>query len=596
VSSGDEPKGYGYGMSRRHVESDVRAVAQREDVAQAPRGWRWLEELRLRFELTIELVGVDLAYLLDPIPGAPAAGSLRAALDGLGQTALRAHVASLIRSGKPRSLTVGALRIRLFPLFMRSSESPMPAGVLVIADRVLVRPHEQADESFEATDRRLDGVGQWLAAAIEASLGTTLRQAKEARGAELITGSFDIIDALTQLETDREIVALLMDALALWYDADVYVYRQDLSGAFVLHACLPGVDPSRVPAQLPGHQIWGRGELFTPETPREIDELGWPPSMGRTLFEPLVVDQSTEWLLAIAGTDGEPVIQDALSVLGRIVGTLLTDLQRQSVERLTRKLTSILLFGGAPFHETARMALEAVAIETGASSVQFATYAEQPGEPLLSLQWGGATATAAPFVDAGTTSLAPQAIGVGVGTGSGTTAVLSLKRDGGTFGPGAQRLARSAASTIGIWLSGSMIASLDLRVPGKADYGSDLAQRMKGQVDQFGHVKVGGAVAVVLPQRQAPTGSGIDDAVDLIEDHVRPSDVVGVVGMAGAGVLLADATRDVASAVVGRLLRAAREKGLDAVRVGVAMFTASSESPEAVLERALMNARRGSVR
>jgi len=76
---------------------------------------------------------------------------------------------------------------------------------------------------------------------------------------------------------------------------------------------------------------------------------------------------------------------------------------------------------------------------------------------------------------------------------------------------------------------------------------------------------------------------------------VRPSDVIGAVGSAGAGVLLPDATRDVATAVVGRLLHAAREKGLVAVRVGVAMFAAASESPEAVLERALMNARRGSV-
>jgi hypothetical protein len=595
VSIGDDPKGHGYGMTRRH-EPDGRAVAQREDVAQAPRGWRWLEELRLRFELAIELIGVDLDYLLDPVPGGKNSSGLRSALDSLGQATLRATITSLMRSGKPRSLTAGGLRIRLFPLFMRSTESPLAAGVLVIADKLFTRANEPVDDSFEVTDRRLDGVGQWLAAAIEASLGTTLREVKEARGAELITGSFDIIDALTQLESDREIVALLMDALALWYDADVYVYRQDLSGAFVLHACLPGVDPSRVPAQLPGHQIWGRGELFTPETPREIDELGWPPSMGRTLFQPLMVDQSTEWLLAISATDGDPVIRDALSVLGRIVGTLLTDLQRQSVERLTRRLTSVLLFGGAPFHETARMALEVVAGETGATSVQFATFGDQPGEPALSLQWGGSTVEPAPFVDAGTTSLSPDAIAVGVGTGSGTTAVLSLRREASAFGPSAQRLARSAAATIGIWLSGSMISSLDLRVPGKADYGVDLAQRMKGQVDQFGHVKVGGAVAVVLPQRQVPTGSGIDEAVGLIEDHVRPSDVVGVVGMAGAGVLLADATRDIASAVVGRLLRAAREKGLDAVRVGVAMFAASSESPEAVLERALMNARRGSVR
>ena len=160
MSSGDESKGFGYGMARRHVDLDGRAVAQREEVAQAPRGWRWLEELRLRFELTIELMGVDLEYLLDPIPGVPMAGSLRGGLESLGAPALRATIAGVLRSGKPKSLTVGGLRVRLFPLFMRSSESPVSAGVLLIADKLFTRSNEPADESFDVVDRRLEGVGQ----------------------------------------------------------------------------------------------------------------------------------------------------------------------------------------------------------------------------------------------------------------------------------------------------------------------------------------------------------------------------------------------------------------------------------------------------
>jgi hypothetical protein len=318
--------------------------------------------------------------------------------------------------------------------------------------------------------------------------------------------------------------------------------------------------------------------------------------MGQTMFLPIVVDHSTEWLLAVSGAVDDPVITDTLSVLGRIAGTLLTEVHRQSIERLTRKLTSILLFGDAPFHPTARMALEAVAQETGATSVQFAAFGPRPAEPVTAVQWGGADSDVPSFVDAGTTTLSPEAIAVGVGAGSTITAVLSMRRRSGVFAPGSPRLARSAASIIGVWLSGSLINAHEVRLSETREHGSDLARRMRAEVDHLGHVRVGGAVAVVLPQREAPTGPAIDQAVELIEDHVRPSDVIGIVGMAGAGVLLADATRDVASAVVGRLLRAAKEKGLDAVRVGVAMFAAASESPESVLERALMNARRGPVR
>ncbi len=132
-------------------------------------------------------------------------------------------------------------------------------------------------------------------------------------------------------------------------------------------------------------------------------------------------------------------------------------------------------------------------------------------------------------------------------------------------------------------------------MPDAGEYGAELLQRLRSQVDRFGHVRVGGAVAVLISQAQSPTGQAIDEAVDVVEHQVRPSDVIGVVGPTGAGVMIPDATRDVASAVVGRLLRAARDRGLVSVRVGVAMFNAASESPESVLERALMNARRGST-
>jgi hypothetical protein len=440
---------------------------------------------------------------------------------------------------------------------------------------------------------------QWLVAAIEANLAATLKDVVDARDLERTAGSFDVIDALTQLSSDREIIGLLMDAVALWYDADVYAYQQDLSGTFTLFASLPGVSPDRAVPQLLGHQIWGRGEVFSADSHGALEALGWSASFGHTLFLPVLVDQSTEWLLAVSGVADDPSIRQTLGVFGRVAGSLLTDLQHQAMNRLARKLTSVLLFGNAPVPATAQLAFQAVAAETGASSVQFAAFDtdKEGSRRVLSLQWGGADTDTAPFVDAETTSLSAQSIAVGVGTGSGVTAVLSLKRDAGAFPPVAQHLARSAAATIGIWLSGSLVHVHELQAPDSAmvDHGGELVQRLRTRVDRFGHVTVAGAVAVVLPQTKVSEGDEIDEAVDLLEHHVRPSDVIGAVGTIGAGVLLANATRDVASAVVGRLLRAAREKGLMAVRVGVAMFAASTESPEAVLERALMNARRGSA-
>jgi hypothetical protein len=589
-----DPRAYPHDPLRKRVDS-VGNAPRRAEAAQALRGSAWLEALRLRFEFAIEILDVDIEYVFDPVPDPHGSVGLRSALLG-GESALRESIATVLSSGKARALTAGDFRIRFVPLFIRSVGSPMPLGVLALGFALGERRRPSADDTSEA-DRRLELAAQWLVAAIESSLVVSLRRAGDTHDLSRAAGAFDVVDALTQLHTDREIIGLLMDAVALWYDADVYVYHQDLSGTFSMYASLPGAAVERAAPQLLGHQFWGRGDVFSPESHGELEALGWSASMGHTLFVPITIDQSTEWLLAVSGAVDDVSIRQTLGALARVAGALLADLQHQTTDRLARKLASILVFSSAPVHATARTAFEALAAETGASSVLFAAFEVEAGRnrPVLSLRWGGSDDDVVSFVDAETTSLAPQAIAVGVGTGSGLTAVLSLKRDTGTFAPLAQRLVRSAAATIGIWLSGSLLTSRDLREPAADDYGGELVQRLRNQVDRFGHVRVAGAVAVVLPQSQAPEGQSIDEAVDLIEHHVRPSDVIGAVGGTGAGVLLAEATRDVASAVVGRLLRAAREKGLMAVRVGVAMFAASTESPEAVLERALMNARRGSV-
>jgi hypothetical protein len=99
----------------------------------------------------------------------------------------------------------------------------------------------------------------------------------------------------------------------------------------------------------------------------------------------------------------------------------------------------------------------------------------------------------------------------------------------------------------------------------------------------------------MLPDVTDPTGSQLDDVVQIVQDQVRASDVVAIVEAIGAGVLLPEASRDVATAIVGRLLEAARKVGMSAARVGIATFTPASESPETLLRRALMNARRGSA-
>ena len=199
------------------------------------------------------------------------------------------------------------------------------------------------------------------------------------------------------------------------------------------------------------------------------------------------------------------------------------------------------------------------------------------------------------FVESGTTRITSDGIAFGTAAGSGVTAIVSLHSVSGGFAPGAERLARAVTPLLGIWISGALIRPNEVRIPSETEHASDFVTRLRGQIDGLGRLKVGGAVAVMLSDVADPTGSQLDDVVEMVQDRVRASDVVAVVEATGAGVLLPDASHDVATAIVGRLLEAARAQRMTAMRAGIATFTPASESPETLLRRALMDARRGSA-
>ncbi len=580
-----------YGNARRNLPIQDPRAPRRAPNAPALEH-QWLEELRLRFDLAIEVLDPDLEYVLTDVPDVHAVTLLRAVLQRRVEAPFRDAATTVARSGKARSFTLGGLRIRLFPLSARVATPPMAAGVLVIADTHTIQDDAGASVTDEI-DRRLDATGQWLTAAIEAAIGATTVNADEARSGQRLAAVMDVIETLRGLDSDRTIVALTMEAIALWYDADVRVYRQDVSGAFMLHACLPGVSRESAAAELVGHQIWGRDDVFGFESLRELEELGWEGQALDTLFVPLSIDESTEWLVTVSGAV-DPSAKATLGFVGRTVGSLLTELERNAAERLRRKVGSILTFGDAPFPATAQIALEAIAVESGATSAQLTIYYEPDAGPVLSVRWGPGAGDAV-FIEAETTTIASDRLALSATAGSGVTAVLTLRRESGGFAPAAVRLARAATSLLAIWVSGALTRPHEVRIPAETGYASAFVTRLLGQVDGLGRLTIGGAVAVMLPDITAPTGFELDDVVQIVQDQVRSSDVVAVVEATGAGVLLPEASREVAIAIVGRLLDAARKVGMTAARVGIATFTPSSESPETLLRRALMNARRGSA-
>jgi hypothetical protein len=77
VTMGDGSRPLGDDALRRRGETMGTMATRRAEAVQALRAWPWLDELRLRFDLAIEIIGPDLEYIFDPLPELHSSGRLR---------------------------------------------------------------------------------------------------------------------------------------------------------------------------------------------------------------------------------------------------------------------------------------------------------------------------------------------------------------------------------------------------------------------------------------------------------------------------------------------------------------------------------------
>lgn len=437
-------------------------------------------------------------------------------------------------------------------------------------------------------DRRVDFAAQWLGAAVEAARGGLAPERDQGQAAERLAALIDVIDALSQSAGETEVLALVMDAVALWYDVEVRVYRLELPDAFVLHACLPAVDAGRVAPRLDGESIVAGYRPFCGDDTTPCVS-GWDGDPAAR-FVPLSVDDSIEWLLTVSAS-ADSTFDATLELLRRVVSVRLTQLSREAADRLRARLRRLLTFGDAPFDATTRLALELIARETGGFSARLASYRGPHSPVTLVIAWAMPEDEAPAFMEAYTMSTTSHAITIGMAAGAGMTAVLDLRAPQSTFSPASARLAHCAAEMLGVWLSGALVAPCEIRVPEASEYSMELIGRLAGRVDRFGRLETGGALAVVLPDVEERTGVQLDEVMQVVQQQVRSSDLVGVV-CSGAGVLIPGAGPAAASAVVNRLLRAAGGPRHLPIKVGVTTFPPLSASPGSLVARALANARR----
>jgi len=259
-------------------------------------------------------------------------------------------------------------------------------------------------------------------------------------------------------------------------------------------------------------------------------------------------------------------------------------------------MTTFLTAGDAPFDATVRLALEAAGRELGATSARLAIYYRGQRTPAAVIGWGRADQVAPVFVEAGSVRSTPHEVTVSVTAGPGVTALVELHRLDSEFSTSASRVAPTAASLLGAWLAGVFLAPTEGRAARPERHAPlTLVDRLQNDVDDQGHLRTGGAVAVIQIDMPAPTALYLEEVMQALRLQVRPGDAIGVLADGTAGVLLSELEPSAAPLVVERLSRATRERITVPIRVGAAIIDPDSDSPSTVLDRAFANARRGAA-
>jgi hypothetical protein len=543
-----------------------------------PGGWNWLDQLRFRFDLGVEVLDTDLNYTLTAPPEVGRAPDLRAALVGQ-RDLLQTTASTVLRAAKALSFTAGGMRNRAVPLLAGSDVPRAGVGLLLVGDAA-----PAADVELPQLDRRLDAAGQWLTAAIESTIGaTSATPVEEPQSPERLSALADVLEAFSTLRDPRDVIDLAVEAIALWYDTDVRAYRRDLAGGFVLDAWLPGVDEAGLPRRLHSSAIWARDEIVRLESLRDLEDLGWDARTTDAAFVPVRVADSVEWIITVTGrTDGSMTAM--LMFLRRFVGLLLAGLERDAEDRARHRISAGLAQSDAAFDATLRLALERGTEALRASGARLTVF-DAERAPALTAAYGEVSAERILWVGAGEVAALPHALVVSIEAAPETVAVFRFERRAGRFSTADARLARCAAGAIGGWLSGTF-AHAGRAAASSEPEPADFVGRLGREIERVRRTEGEGVLALVRPDAPIATGSELVHVARIVQESVRSSDVTGMVSTRAAGAVLVGAPATAAAAVYGRLRRVATAQGVRA-RIVALPISAASPGAESLLESAL---------
>jgi hypothetical protein len=525
--------------------TDPSPVAQEPsgfEVAVRARSWDWLLELRRRLKVDIQLVDDRHTALLPFAAGGPAPS-----LSGLWEQrepVVVSAVTSALQMRVPQAVAWHGLQIICTPLTVERS----PSGVLVLG-RML--PHGQDSEASRA---QLELVGSWLSTAIEAHLLSP--PALHASGVNRIAPLAKLLTTAAESESDRELVRLFGEAVAVWHDIEVSGYIEMSDGTFARDVSLPGARRGERPAMIPAMGLPDSTEL-TRLPQGHLDRFGLPVNNDAYVCQ-LRRGTGRAWLLVFTGAIDAYDLQRLVAYVALLDVALAfasAEATMHCVSVITKRLAEI---EDSP-ETRASLVLEELRDAIAGASATLTI--ESAGGPTL-------LRASTPGTTSGENVKTTRLTVVNRSDRHYTTTVSIARGDSGSFTPQEQGLVSVAADVLTAWASSFRVSTSKRdRRSGSPGF-QDMMERCAREAVERGAP----VTAVVLLIRDTVLSPGSTQRwVAGMRGQMRPSDLAGMLAEGEIGLLMHDTTAQHAKSIASRL-RAVVDglPGTDTILIGVA--------------------------
>ncbi|HET9358845.1 MAG TPA: hypothetical protein VFO58_03800 [Vicinamibacterales bacterium] len=527
------------------------------------RSWEWLLELRRRLKVELLLVDGRCSVLL---PARDQAARLQGLLEQT-EPVLVSAINATLRSRTAHVVELGGLQA----VCLAISRDRGDAGALLVGRTV------PPGQDPRASRDQLQLVTSWLATAVEAHLLSP--PSLLSSGLSRVAPLAQVFGQCAEHESDRELVRLFGEAVAVWHDIEVCGYVETSNGGFARDVTLPGANKGERPLSISAEELPEATEL-TRLPHGHLDRFGLPVSCD-VYVSRLARAAERSWLLVFIGAIDDYDLQRLgayLALLELALALSTSTMTTRVVNTIGSRLSDV---QQTPEMRT-RNALEELRRTLGASSAGLKI--ESPdGAPLFD-------ALSPDLADTSRADPGASRLVLVKRSEQHYTTTVSLGRyESRQFTPRDYAVASAAATVFGLWVPATLSTAAGRRERRALPRGfQEVIERSACEAIERG---VPVAVVVLLIRDAISLPGSTQRWVAGIRGQMRASDVAGMLTEGEIGLLLHDIANEQAKAIAERLRTVVSgAPGREAILIGVASWTPGQDPADGIVRRARADA------